>query len=194
MGSMVRGVVLVLLTSACASGPIADAAALDQTQWTVLEIDGEPVPTNEIHLSFDSLDRVTLVTHYASHSPGGLLPRCRWAESAIPMDTDGHALNFIGFEDIDMNANQHRTCDAALEALHDRIAVALRGNDSWEVSAETLELIGTSRVSWNSLAAESLTRPELRLPEALGDRALLDGGREPSEEPPLCLDPGVSCQ
>ena len=38
------------------------------------------------------------------------------------------------------------------------------------------------------------TRVAVRLPEALGDRALLDGGREPPEEPPPCLDPGTSCE
>lgn len=33
----------------------------------------------------------------------------------------------------------------------------------------------------------------VRLPEPLGDRALLDGGREPPEQPPSCLTPGVGC-
>lgn len=37
------------------------------------------------------------------------------------------------------------------------------------------------------------TRVAVRLPEALGDRVLLDGGREPPEEPPVCLNPGTSC-
>lgn len=38
------------------------------------------------------------------------------------------------------------------------------------------------------------TRVAVRLPEALGDRALVDGGREPPAEPPACLNPGVACQ
>lgn len=38
------------------------------------------------------------------------------------------------------------------------------------------------------------TRVAVRLPEALGNRVLLDGGREPPEEPLACLNPGVSCQ
>ncbi len=38
------------------------------------------------------------------------------------------------------------------------------------------------------------TRVAVRLPEALGDRLLLDGGRQPPEEPPVCLDPGTSCE
>ena len=37
------------------------------------------------------------------------------------------------------------------------------------------------------------TRVAVRLPEALGDRVLLDGGRQPPEEPPVCLNPGTSC-
>jgi hypothetical protein len=38
------------------------------------------------------------------------------------------------------------------------------------------------------------TRVAVHLPEALGDRLLLDGGHQPPEEPPICLDPGTSCE
>lgn len=37
------------------------------------------------------------------------------------------------------------------------------------------------------------TRVIVSLPEALGERALLDGGREPPDEPPACIDPALSC-
>ena len=37
------------------------------------------------------------------------------------------------------------------------------------------------------------SRVVVRLPEPLGDRLLLDGGREPPVEPPVCADPEVAC-
>lgn len=37
------------------------------------------------------------------------------------------------------------------------------------------------------------TRVTVRLPEPLGDRRLLDGGREPPQEPPTCAHP-ESCE
>jgi hypothetical protein len=37
------------------------------------------------------------------------------------------------------------------------------------------------------------TRVAVRLPEPLGDRVLLDGGREPPGEPPICSNPGTAC-
>ncbi|MDQ3691260.1 MAG: hypothetical protein M3406_14760 [Chloroflexota bacterium] len=51
-----------------------------------------------------------------------------------------------------------------------------------------------ARLGAGSCQGNPPTRVAVRLPEALGDRVLLDGGRAPQEGPPVCLDPGTSCE
>lgn len=116
--------------------------------WIVTDIDGEEVPFGEIYLTFDG-NTATLITHIGMPPPpgGGLMPRCRESVSEVAMDTDGRALNFIEFVPLELSAREDAPCDAALAALHDRIAAALRGNESWEPTSDTrIELVGTSRV------------------------------------------------
>lgn len=134
---------LAWLMTSC--GVIADAEQLADSSWVVVEIDGEAVPSDEIYLFFDSLDSASLVTHIVFRG-GGRALRCREGTSDVAMDTDGHALNFTGFEENPLSGPEREPCGAELMDLHDRIAQALRENESWEATADTLELIGTSRV------------------------------------------------
>jgi hypothetical protein len=136
---------------------IDDAEDLAGSSWIVTEIDGDEVPFDEIFLSFDGpdIDSASLVTHIVLEGARGVAPRCREGVTEVAMDTDGHALNFIGFDDIDLRGNQDAPCDAGLSALHDRIAAALRNNESWEATSDTLELIGTSRIHLVRAGGES---------------------------------------
>jgi hypothetical protein len=121
-------------------GIMPDARDLPESTWTVVEVDGEAVPAGEIYLLF-GVETATLRTR-VDGARGGI-PGCRDSVSEIVWDSDGHALNFLGFVDERLGA---QPCDPAMAALHDRIAGALRDNESWESDAESLQLIGTSRV------------------------------------------------
>lgn len=123
---------------------VKDADDLTGSSWTVIGIDGQPVPDGEIYLFIDA-ESAQLATHIVVRG-GGLAPRCRWGEAEIVMDTDGHAMNFGYFEDVPMSARTRTSCDEALSDLHDRIAQALRHNESWRAEGEDVELIGTNRI------------------------------------------------
>ncbi len=150
-----RGLVALFLGTAALAvvGPLLlafaevlvhDADDLLGTSWTVAEIDGDTVPEGEVYLFLDA-ESASLVTHIVLGT-GGLSPRCRESVSEVVMDTDGHALNFTGFDDLRLSLREQRPCDEALSGLHHRIALALRHNESWRATGEELELLGTSRI------------------------------------------------
>ena len=137
--------VVIGLVAGC--GVVSDAEHLSGSAWTVLEIDGEAVPSGEIYLFFDSPRRDTalLVTHINAHTRG-LAPRCREGVADFAMDTDGNALSFGDFEEADLSEMRRIRCDSSLSELHDRVATALAEAEWWQATGDALEIVGTSTV------------------------------------------------
>ena len=149
---LVATAVFASLATGCA--PAAEADDLTAPVWMVESIDGQAVPFDEIYLYFDG-NAATLVTHFAvPPAGGGRLPRCRESVSEVVMDAGTDAMSFVEFVDLELSEPQEVPCDPELRALHDRIARALRENESWELTGTTLELIGTSRVRLSGDASD----------------------------------------
>ena len=130
-------------------GGFATGQDLIGTAWSVTQLDGEVLPEGEVYLFLDS-DSATLTTHLGRphRFEGNVATRCRESVSELVMDTDGQALNFNGFVPRELSRRDDVPCDESLQQLHDRVADALGGNDSWEATSDsTIDLVGTSRVT-----------------------------------------------
>jgi hypothetical protein len=147
--------VAIVSIAACAGDMITEADELANPMWMVTEIDGIPVPYDEVYFWFNSseLTSASLSTHIVP-AGGGRAPRCRESASEIAMDVDGDRLTFAGFEDVPLNASSRVPCDQELADLHDRIALALRENESWQRTSETLVLRGSSEVRLESSGSD----------------------------------------
>ena len=130
---------LALIGVLAACGVTSDAQQLPGSQWTVTEVDGEPVPADEIWLYFER-DTAELLTQprLGNRNVGR---HCRKGTAEIVWDSDGHALNFGDF-----TSGEEGRCAPGMSEWHDRIAQALRSNDRWEASADALTLVGSSSV------------------------------------------------
>lgn len=130
-------VALAMLLAAC--GVIADAEQLPSTRWTVMDIDGETVPENQIWLYLER-DTAELVTQpeIGNRNVGR---HCLAGTADFIWDSAGHAMSFGAFA----NGEEGR-CDPGMPAWHDRIARALRDNQRWDASADMLDLVGSSRI------------------------------------------------
>ena len=114
-----------------------DATELSSSQWSVIEVDGEPVPSGEGWLYFEE-DTAELVTQFqvGNRNVGR---HCRKGEAQVGWGGDG--LNFSGFA-----SGEDGRCDAGMAEWHDRIARALAGTERWQASGDTLDLIGSNQV------------------------------------------------
>src|SRR5688500_16453898 len=138
---------LVIAVAGCGTG-LTDAEELAGPVWMVVDIDGEPVPFDEVYFWFNSseLTSATLATHIVARGRGRM-PRCRESVSDIAMDVDGNALTFDGFDDVPMSDPSTASCAQELADLHDRIALALEENQCWERTSDRLVLSGANQVT-----------------------------------------------
>ncbi len=139
---------LVIVTSGC--DVVQDADELAGTTWIVIAVDDEDVPAGEVLLWLDA-DTATLITQpQLGIRTAPFKRRCAESESSISMDTDGHALEFSPFTEDEGGP----FCDPGMAELHDRIAEALHGTETWEATSGALELVGISRVRLESAGSD----------------------------------------